>query len=148
MGHFSSVNVWCRSSEGRYPLFPTPQPPLYEKRSQVQSERFTKIELERPSLVEGVPWGTWHTTALLGVVTVTQESDTELKNLWLLHWIIYALSLLQKRMRSTIKGSRSHEWEVCGTVQPPSPQPVRLSNLPHRSHGKLRISIRSFTHSE
>lgn len=42
MGHFSSVNVLCRSYESRYPLLPVPQPPLYETHLQ---ERDTKYSL-------------------------------------------------------------------------------------------------------
>lgn len=126
--------------------------PPAEKTAQVQSERCTKIELWRPRLVEGALQGTGCTTALPGVVTVTQESDMGLKNHWLLHWITYALFLVQKRVGSTIRGSLSHRREVCGTGQPPLSSLSHTGSWPQHPSPWIprgaRIPIQRFRHLE
>nr|KAF6501036.1 hypothetical protein HJG59_008027 [Molossus molossus] len=123
-------------------------PPTVGRRPQIQSERFTKLELERPSWVEGALQGTGRTIAL----PWGGHSDTgiryRIKEPLAVTLIIYALSLVQKRTGVT-KSRMGSLWHRAATLSPACCTPVVSHSPPsHRCHRKLRISLQGFTHSE
>jgi hypothetical protein len=117
MGHFSSANVLCRPHEGRY-LLSLLLSPLCMRTTRRKRALDTVLESLRVNVKDFLdskaPQGTGHIPAQPAAIRVTQELDIGVRNSWLLHWIIYTLSLVQKRIGSSIKGSLSHGRKTCG----------------------------------